>query len=296
MIRLRCVALLVAVGLLVSSTPAAADRFHDYLALGDSVAFGFDPLVPPANRADPSNFIGYPEALASALPLTLTNASCPGEASGGFIFISSPLDNGCRPYRSLFPLHVRYPAIQSQLDFAIGFLREHRHTKLITIDIGANDLFLLQKACRGNSSCVLAHLPTLLAGLRDNLSTIYAHLRHEGRFHGRVVAMTYYALDYTDAAQVAVIGAINSVVSDVTLAQPAGRVADGFGAFAAASAPSGSPCVAGLLIRLSIAPLICDVHPSPAGRDALALAIRSVISGDSIGGGDANDGEGAQGD
>lgn len=282
MIRLRCVALLVAVSVLVTSTPAAADRFHDYLALGDSVAFGFDPLVPPADRADPSNFVGYPEALASSLPLTLTNASCPGEASGGFISVSSPLDNGCRPYRSFFPLHVGYPATQSQLDFAVGFLREHRDTKLITIDIGANDLFLLQTACGGNSSCVLANLPPLLVRLRDNLSTIYARLRHEGRFHGRLVALTYYALNYTDPEQVAVIGAINSVVSEVTLAQPAGSVADGFGAFAAASAPSGSPCVAGLLIRLSIAPLICDVHPSPAGRDVLALTIRSVVVGEIV--------------
>lgn len=280
MIRLRFVALLVAVGILVSSTPAGAAKFHDYLALGDSVAFGFDPLVSPADRSDPSNFVGYPEALASSLPLTLTNASCPGEASGGFISVASTLDNGCRPYRAFFPLHVSYPTSQSQLDFAIGFLGEHPRTKLITIDIGANDLFLLQKACAGNSSCVQANLPPLLARLSENLSTIYTRLRHEGHFRGRLVALTYYALDYTDAAQVAVLGALNGVVSEVTLAQPAGRVADGFGAFAAASGPSGSPCVAGLLIRLSLTPLICDVHPSPAGREVLALTIRSVLKED----------------
>jgi lysophospholipase L1-like esterase len=277
MIRLRFVALLVVVGILVSSTPAAAGKFHDYLALGDSVAFGFDPLVSPA---DATNFVGYPEALASSLPLTLTNASCPGEASGGFISVSSALDNGCRPYRAFFPLHVSYPVSQSQLDFAIGFLREHQQTKLITIDIGANDLFILEGACAGNISCVQANLPTLLARLRENLSTIYTRVRNEGHFRGRLVALTYYALDYTDAAQVAVLGALNGVVSEVTLAQPAGSVADGFSAFAAASGPSGSPCVAGLLIRLSATPLICDIHPSPAGRDVLALTIRSVLRED----------------
>jgi lysophospholipase L1-like esterase len=280
MIRFRFVALLVAVGMLVSSTPAAAAKFHDYLALGDSVAFGFDPLVSSAGRFDLSNLVGYPEALASSLPLTLTNASCPGEASGGLISVSSALDNGCRPYRAFFPLHVSYPASESQLDFAIGFLREHQQTKLITIDIGANDLFLLQAACAGNVSCVQANLPTVLARLRENLSTIYARVRLEGQFHGRLVALTYYALDYTDSAQVAVIGALNGVVSEVTLAQPAGRVADGFGAFAAASVPSGSPCSAGLLIRLSLSPLTCDVHPSPAGREVLALTIRSVVRED----------------
>ena len=281
MIRFRCVALLVAVGMLVSSTPAAADNSRDYLALGDSVAFGYSPLIVGAGLAgDPSNFVGYPEALASTLPLTLANASCPGEASGGFISIASPLDNGCRGYRSFFPLHVSYPTTQSQLDFAIGFLREHRNTKLITIDIGANDLFLLEEACGGSTACVVAGLPALLGVLRDNLSTIYVRLRQEGRFHGRLVALTYYALNYNDPTQVAVIGAINSVVSAVTLAQPAGSVADGFGAFAVASAPTGDPCVAGLLIRLSVAPLTCDVHPSPAGRDVLARAIRAIVRGD----------------
>lgn len=280
MIRLRFVALLVAVGILVSSTPAAADRFHDYLALGDSVAFGFDPLVSFAGRSNPSNFVGYPEALARTLPLTLTNASCPGEASGGFISVSSTLDNDCRPYRAVFPLHVIYPATQSQLDFAIAFLREHKKTKLITIDIGANDLFLLQAACAGNISCVQENLPTLLATLRGNLQTIYARLRDDGGFHGRLVALTYYVLDYTDSAQVTVVGALNAVVSEVTLAQPAGLVADGFTAFAAASGATGSPCAAGLLIRLSVTPLICDIHPSPAGQALLALTIRSVVRKD----------------
>lgn len=283
MFRLRFVALLVAVGILVSTTPAAADRFHEYLALGDSVAFGFDPLVPLEGRFTPSNFVGYPEALASSLPLTLTNASCPGETSDGFISVSSPLDNGCRPYRAVFPLHVIYPATESQLDFAIRFLQEHKRTKLITIDIGANDLFLLQAGCLGESGCVLRGLQGpqgLLATLRGNLQTIYARLRDDGGFHGRLVALTYYALDYNDPAQVFVINAINGVVASVTTAQPAGFVADGFTAFAAASGPSGSPCAAGLLIRLSVTPLICDIHPSPAGQALLALTIRSVVRKD----------------
>ena len=66
-----------------------------YLALGDSVAFGFDPLVRDFSEAE--NFIGYPEALAALLDVEVANASCPGEASGGFISLTSPLDTGCRP-------------------------------------------------------------------------------------------------------------------------------------------------------------------------------------------------------
>ena len=274
MLRVRMVALVAVVALPLSTTPASAAEVQDYLALGDSVAFGFDPLVVAAGGAsDPTHFVGYPEALATVLPLSLTNASCPGEASGGFISLVSPLDNGCRQYRSVFPLHASYST--AQLDFAIGYLHAHPRAKLITIDLGANDLFVLQRVCRGDNGCVLAGLPALLATLRGNLQTIYAQLRSDGGFHGRLVALSYYALDYGDPTQVAVISAINGVVASVTSAQPAGFVADGFAAYAAASGPSGSPCAAGLLIRLSAT--TCDVHPSPAGRDVLAEAIRAVV-------------------
>src|SRR4026208_1023260 len=64
-----------------------------YLALGDSVAFGFDPLVDMKQGAT-----SYPQPLAGRPALELTNASGPGEASGGFV---SPTgnDNHCRENR-----------------------------------------------------------------------------------------------------------------------------------------------------------------------------------------------------
>ena len=275
--RVRPVALVLFVAMLVSATPALASQTHDYLALGDSVAFGFNPLLFPSGASNPANFVGYPEALAATLPLDLTNASCPGEASGGFISLASPLDNGCRPYRGVFPLHAAYTS--SQLDFAVAYLAAHPQTKLITIDLGANDLFHLQHVCADNPSCISAGLPATLATLGTNLRTIYATLRAAG-FHGRLVALTYYSLDYRDANVTAVVAAVNVVVASATLAQPAGAVADGFAAFAAASAPSGSPCAAGLLIALPSGG--CDIHPSATGRDLLARAIREVVraSGD----------------
>jgi hypothetical protein len=68
-------------------------REQDYLALGDSVAFGYSPLVDPHNA---DNFVGYPTPVAAALDETLTNPSCPGEASGGFISLTG-VDNVCQP-------------------------------------------------------------------------------------------------------------------------------------------------------------------------------------------------------
>ncbi|HEY3079303.1 MAG TPA: SGNH/GDSL hydrolase family protein, partial [Chloroflexota bacterium] len=101
----------------------AADGRDDYLALGDSLAFGLDPFRPVADRSDASNFVGYPDVLAKALDLDLTNASCPGEATGGFISLTG-VDRRCRTfYRARYPIHVSYTT--SQLDFAVAYLRSH---------------------------------------------------------------------------------------------------------------------------------------------------------------------------
>lgn len=78
--------------LIAGTAPAVlADEDHGgYLALGDSVPFGFSPLIPPAQRGDPSVFVGYPEAYAAMHELSLTNLSCPGETSGSMIATPTP--------------------------------------------------------------------------------------------------------------------------------------------------------------------------------------------------------------
>lgn len=74
---------------------AASSQAPDYLALGDSVAFGYSPLLDHSNAG---NFIGYPDTASATLKENLTNASCPGETSSHFLDLSLS-DNGCGPYR-----------------------------------------------------------------------------------------------------------------------------------------------------------------------------------------------------
>ena len=282
--RIGLVAFLLVAVVLMGAVPAAAADKHgeDFLALGDSVAFGYDPLVRDPSEAE--NFIGYPEALAALLGVDVVNASCPGEASGGFISLSSPLDNGCRGWRfgtprtPPFPLHEKYRT--AQLDFAVKFLRHHRQTRLVTIDLGANDLFVLQRGCNSDETCVISGIPQMLQTLGANLAEIYRRIRVDAHYRGQIVALTYYARDYTNTAEVQVIAALNSVVEAATVAA-GGQVASGFAAFLAASAAAGAPlkpCAAGLLIRLPAPTLTCDVHPSPAGRDVLARAIKPLVA------------------
>src|SRR5882762_1311684 len=143
--RVKLFALLSAAVLFaLAAVPASAtSEGHTYLALGDSVPFGYSPLLNPSNA---SNFVGYPEIVARQLNIEDVNATCPGEATGGFISLTGT-DNVCRGYRFGLhePLHVSYTG--SQLSFATSYLRTHKRTRLVTLTLGANDFFRFQKDC-----------------------------------------------------------------------------------------------------------------------------------------------------
>ena len=261
----RLLVVLLPLALLAGTIPASANDEAGYLALGDSVAFGYNPLVFISNPTDTDAYIGYPELLSKHV----LNASCSGETSGSLIV--GPPDNGCAGFRSVAPLHVRYTG--TQLAFAVAYVRAHPNTHLVTIDIGANDLFVLLGTCPPSSSCFATGFPVMLQRLASNLVTIYGSLRGAG-FRGRLVALTYYLADYNDPNAVLAIGAINDVVTAVTKAF-GGRVANGFAAFQRkAMETSGDSCKAGLLIRLPAGG--CDIHPSRLGRMLLARAIEAV--------------------
>ena len=124
----------VALSALAGSAPSSAlAQQTEYLALGDSVAFGSNPL---RNSSNPDNFIGYPIPVALVLREKLTNPSCPGETSSHFILLRDDANFGCGPYRAHLPLHVQY--ISSQLEFADAFLQSHPDTSVVSIDIGSN--------------------------------------------------------------------------------------------------------------------------------------------------------------
>lgn len=180
-------------------------------------------------------------------------------------------------------MHAAYST--AQLAFADSFIQSHPKTLVVSIDMRANYLFVLEHLCGGSSTppeiqCILAGLPSMLATLSANLDTIYGHIRNLDGYHHKLVALTYYSLNYTDPITTGVISQVNQVVAARTLAW-GGIVADGFGAFAAASAADGGDtCAAGLRIVVSTSPFTCDIHPSPAGRDLLAQAIVKALRPD----------------
>jgi lysophospholipase L1-like esterase len=271
-LRLLGAALAILAASFAASIVARADDGfgRNYLALGDSVAFGSNPLLDAHNAR---NFIGYPTPVAEALDVRLDDPACPGETSSHFISLAGA-DLNCGTYRQSFPLHVTYST--SQLDYADAYLRSHADTRLVTIDIGSNDVFALQAKCGGDITCVEQGLPATLGVLSANL-TIYGHIRKLDNYRHRLVALTYYSFDYNDRTTTAIIELLNQTISDRTLAW-GGIVADGFEEFAAASVLfNGDTCAAGLRIVVQASPLACDIHPSPRGRALLARAVLEAL-------------------
>lgn len=244
------------------------------LALGDSVVFGFITEAWP-EYVNASNFIGSPEYVASMLELDVANAGCPGEATSSFLSATGA-DLGCRAFRARFPLHVAYKS--TQMAFASSFLLSHRHVRLVTIGIGANDLFILQEACATNPNpqlCIEARLPGLLATVAANMATILAELRATG-FGGVIVIVNYYSLDYSDPAGTGLTELLNHAITAPAKAYGA-VVADVFTAFqrvVANPVVGGKTCSAGLLNVNPLQPLdSCDVHPSQSGQRLIAKTI-----------------------
>jgi hypothetical protein len=265
--------------LVLAAVPASASsEGHPYLALGDSVTFGFSPLLDKSNA---SNFIGYPDIVAQRLNVEDVNPACSGEATGSFISLTG-LDNACRPYRTFFPLHVGYTG--TQLAFAENFLQNNPRTRLVSLMLDANDFFRVSTGTPGPapwppSGCYTPVLVTYFATCAvQNLTTIFKAIRDTG-YDGLLVVLTYYSLNYSDPLSLFVTqGLLNKAM--LTAGAPFGiTVADGFGAFQAAAAPfGGDSCKAGLLIVLSTSPLTCDVHPTPKGRDLLAGAVVAAVA------------------
>lgn len=267
-------------GIATSAPVTGTAKNGTYLALGDSVGFGYVPpqAVPAPNYFDAHSFVGYPEFLAQRLQERVFNASCPGETTASMLFAGAQ-SNGCENsvgssigYRTLYPLHVQYQG--TQIQYALGYLAHRKHTQLITIDIGANDAFVCQETTPDHCSS-----PTELSGVAQNigtnLATIITELRGHAGYVGPIIVLTYYSLNYADPAQVATTLFLDSVIASATQAA-GGTVANGFTAFAVPSAAyGGDPCAAGLLIKLPDG--TCNIHPSAEGQQVLASAIASAV-------------------
>jgi lysophospholipase L1-like esterase len=239
--------------------PSSPPALGTYLALGDSVTFGYREAdaLPTPNYADPASFIGFPEDVGAALGLKLTNAACRGETSRELVQ-TDVSSLGC-------PLHVKY--LETQLQYAKAYLRSHHNTTLVTLMIGINDVIRCQEETSDNCA---SELPGILQQLSVNVETAMSEIR--SLYRGPVIILNYYPLNYAGANYAP---SVNRTV-DKAASRYHVSVANGWNAFeTAAAGSSGNICAAGLLTTLVGGG--CGIHPSVAGQAVLALAVEEAL-------------------
>ncbi len=166
----------LAIGFFSPSGAAAASPAPTtyYLALGDSLAFGYPTGV------------GYAEKLTTKLQesrpgTVLAKLGCPGESTVTMI-------NGGGPCAGT-GLYEQYGGSTNQLDAAIWFLQHHRGAvSYLTIDIGPNDVLPCIEGLAIDAACVLRGLATV----KSNLPTIFGDLRHNLDRKTKTAGMTFY--------------------------------------------------------------------------------------------------------
>lgn len=274
--RVRLFALITALALFVlAAAPASAStsKFNPpksfYLALGDSLAFGYQeakfeatfPVEPPSQFNT-----GYVDDFSTMLKtvnpaIQTVNLGCPGETTATF------MDGGC-PYTAsplCCQLHDSYAG--DQLDAALGFLGKHPgQISPITIDLGANDL----NVCKFDLSCI----QTQIAIVATNMHTILTALRAAAP-SAEIIVMEYYnPYAVIDATTNVGAKALNSAIADAATAV-GGRLADAFTPFNLAST---DPTIE--LATLCTLTLYCtslhDIHASDQGYMVIATQFWSA--------------------
>ena len=200
-----------------------------YLALGDSLAFGFQPDLDFSH--------GYADDFYSNLKghgvQSLANMGCPEETSNTFI-------NGGCPYAYLH----KYPYSGAQLAAAVAYLKLYKgQVSPVTLDIGANDLL----GDINTSNCTIsANFNTDLATLDNNLTKtilpqLTAAMTVSGKVTGDLVMMNYYD-PYQNICPntVSTIQTINQhLTSDVS---GYGTIVNVFDSFGGATTPNPNIC------------------------------------------------------
>ena len=158
-----------------SPPPRLAPPKSYYLALGDSIAYGFQTSKALAGLPPEAFNTGYADLFAARLAhlrpwIATVNYSCPGESTTSFLM-------PCIWKTSGHALHNDYPG--SQLAAALAFLAAHRgKVSPITLSLNGNDANdFLQTCPPADLACLQAGAPAAIAAYQTRLTSILRQLR-----------------------------------------------------------------------------------------------------------------------
>lgn len=292
---------LVAASLGPGGSPAAADPAHAspggtsttgwYLALGDSLAAGYQPGAP--FDLDGGYVGDVLDSVRAGAPQTkLRNLACPGEDSTEMITGGG----GCSYEEG------------SQLAQALVFLRAHADTtRLVTLTIGSNDVTPCMNPAESPvtiQGCLVRRLgvadptqPPPAGSLAGNLDSVLREL-HQAAPTAQVVVTNYYDpylaswLQGPAGRDLAVFstylqGSVNAVI-DAAATRNSAATADVAGAFETGNwspttltLPGGTvttPTNVARICQLTWMCLVGNIHPNDAGYDVIAAAVAAKLS------------------
>ena len=186
------VAVLALVSLILAAPAAASTLGTTYLALGDSLAYGYHQAQYERElpNVDPATFNhGYVDDFADVLRLgrpnlQVINDGCPGETTSTFLNGSGVTGYcaGAGPTGQLWPdkwLHHPYLDGGSQLSDALAILAANPNVSPITLDLGSNDaLAYLEHNCGfpAADTCTSLQVAGNFVGIIENIATIVKRL------------------------------------------------------------------------------------------------------------------------
>jgi lysophospholipase L1-like esterase len=222
-----------------------------YLAIGDSITFGFslDPQRAGVNSSWALQLQG--RLAASGRPWQLYDTACVSERTDTYY--------GRCPQPTLTPFLAR----TSQHDAALAAITAHRaDLRAVFVDLGSNDLL---RALRHDTA-----LPTATASLRAALTRIVSELRAAAPGVPVVLCNYYDPFANLDPATLPEVVVVNAMVAQVAAAQSV-RLADFYAAINATTPGSDTQlcrwidCAHG------------DIHPTIAGHERLARAALAAL-------------------
>jgi len=248
-----CVGLVAALGAFVLAPAAGASKLGStYLALGDSLAYGFHQAQFEEEVAkgtgtcvagkciEPATFDeGYVDDFAHALKLAnpklqVVNVGCPGETTTMMIG-GSGIEGVCGVSPTGFPwpaawLHHLY--LTPQLSDAVSILEHNPNVSPITLDIGADDVLQFLRSTCGfpkTDTCSEAEVINEFGTIAGNVHTILTKL-HEVAPSAQIVLIGVYnpfptvlpspGGDKSTAGLNAALASIASEVPGVSFANP----------------------------------------------------------------------------
>jgi lysophospholipase L1-like esterase len=234
-------------------TASLAGPKQYYLALGDSLAYGYQPDLDFAD--------GYSNDFAADLKThgmtTYSNMGCPGETSVTFL-------NGKCPDALL----RKYLYLGSQLHTAVHYLQHHAgQVSPVTLDIGINDILpdINTSTCSVNVSKFDADLATVDTNLTQTiLPALKQALTVNGRVTGDLLLMNYYnAYQNICPSTLPYVQLLDQhLASDIS---GSGSLVDVFTTFGGPSQPN-------VCSYTWMCTIFKDIHPKDKGYSVIAAA------------------------